>query len=256
MGVDSQDELISEIDSHQSRRGGAGAGSDSDDDPGPGPPRSISPSNSSIVSILPANTDNSDTNSNHSNANSNHSNAPQALPEPDIVVEPIIEPLQNLEIQGAVGGEDPQEVRFHRRTPIDRLVDALQVTDNTRELLRAHYNKQQDLDAMNAVADNYRHRITELERQIRHPDPTVRRQAEHQLEEVMDMINNDMADAIESDNSLVLSSPHGDDDTGSYHSGTSLVSRTPSAGSVQPLADVEGNLPFDDPAFGDQAELE
>ena len=39
MGVDSQDELISEIDSHQPRRGGAGAGSDSDDDPGPGPVR-------------------------------------------------------------------------------------------------------------------------------------------------------------------------------------------------------------------------
>ena len=258
MGVDSRDDLVSEIDPHRGR----GPGSDSDDDPAPRPPRAISPTNSSTASNPSAHTAGSNASSNTSvvsnntsNSSGNPHNIPQVIPDPDVVMYPMPVPPPLPELQGAVGGRADPVVRLRRPTAIDRLVDNLKISDNAKDMLKGYYKKQNDLDAMSAVAGNYRDRIVDLERQVRNPDPNIRAQAEQQLEAVLDMINDDMAQA--QDNNIPELPPSlGSDDSGSYHSGTSLISINTSVASIQPLNLTEGDRMFGDPDFGDQAEME
>ena len=54
------------------------------------------------------------------------------------------------------------------------------------------------------------------------------------------MIKDNMTEANEDNVSLVLSTFNGSNHTGSYHSGTSLVSRDPSVDSARSLSIAEG----------------
>ena len=251
MGIDSRDEVISQIDSHPPQRRGAGSDSDNDDDPGPGPPRN--PTNSSNDSDSSAPTEDSV-------SVSNDSNAPQIIPEPDIVIEPMAEPFQNLEIQGAGRGpilEPPRHrrMRFQRPTAVDRLVDGLRISNYAKIKLKGYYKRNEDLDAMNAVAGNYHNKIEELERLVRHPDRKIREKAELELTEVMDMIGDDMTQA---DNESPIPSLPRDSDSESYDSDvtdTSAESRTASIASLPIMEDIEEDIILNNPIVDDQQEL-
>ena len=83
-----------------------------------------------------------------------------------------------------------------------------------------------------------------------HPDPQIRRRAEYELQQAMDMIKVDMHRAISSGSSLSISDPsivggYNEDDLeeelGSFHSENNLVSNTESERSIQVLDPNDGN---------------
>ena len=244
LGVDSQDDLVSEMD--PARREDSVTDSMSSYDPRPPRPPRGDPRG-------PPNGNGMD--SDDSDGDDPPPNIPQPPPPPVVPVPPMPGPLplafpENL---GAVRRRN-QDVRFNQPEPIDNLVDNLDVSLDAREVLKKYYKKQADLTAMSAVASNYHHKIKELERLVRHPDPDIRRRAEYELQEAMDMIRVDMNKARESSESLSLSesshSEHDNDNDGdSFHSEDKIVSDTNSEGSIQPLNIDEGDQLFDMPSL-------
>jgi hypothetical protein len=254
LGVDSQDDIISEMD--PGRREDASADSMSSYDPRPPRPPRGDPQGPP---------DGNGLDSDDSVGDDPPPNIPQ--PPPVVPVPPIVGPLPPVP-PGNLGAvrRRHQDGRFNIPDPIDDLVDGLDATLPTREALRKYYKKQADLTAMKAVAATYHHKIQELERLIRHPDPVIRRRAEYELQEANDMIRNDMKDAKDDSDSLSLSeSTHsGNDDRHdpdhSFHSSEDWISNTSeraiplpvlarvdSEESIPPLGLEEGDQLFEMP---------
>jgi hypothetical protein len=149
-----------------------------------------------------------------------------------------------------------QDNRVNRPNPADHLVDNLNASKDTKDALKRYYRRQADLTAMSTVAANYHHKIKELERLVAHPDPQIRRRAEYELQEAMDMIKVDMHRARSSNSSLSLSDPSiigGYDEVnlkeelGSFHSENNLISDTESDRSIRIIEPEEGDQLFDMP---------
>ena len=270
LGVDSQDDIISEMD--PGRREDASADSMSSYDPRPPRPPRGDP---------PGPPDGHGWDTDDSVGGDPPPNVPQLPPvvpvppiaaplppvPPVVPVPPIAVPLPpvppgNL---GAVRRRN-RDGRVDRPDPIDILVDGLDATLPTREALREYYKRQADLTAMKMAAENYHRSLKELERLIRHPDPDIRRRAEYELQEVRDLIQVDMDQAKNDSDSLSLSdSTHSGNDgnhepTPSFHSSEDWISNTSqksvhppanqrddSTESIQPLGIDEGDQLFDMP---------
>jgi hypothetical protein len=268
LGVDSQDDLISEIDSR--KEDGSITDSRGSFDSQPRRPRRGPPRGPPARSI----SDSDD--SSGSEDEDNHPGAPQPQPEPDVPMDDPVVPGEPDEDQvpdmpdylplafpdnlGAVRRRVNYDVKARNlESPIDKLVNNLEVSRHVKETLKDYYRKQADLPAMSAVARGYHEKIKELEVQIRNPDPGIRRRAEYELQDAMDMIKNDLAAAksdLRSDSSLDFSS---DDELVSIHSqavGGDIILSDDSQPSLHLTESLPSVHSADDNILADEVDLE
>ena len=268
LGVDSQDDLISEIDPKKDDDSSTDSRDSFDSHPrrprrGPprGPPaRSVSNSDDSYGS----------------EDDDDPPDIPQIDPEPDVQEdnpdipdEPDLDqapdvpeylPLAFPDNLGAVRRRVNYDVKARNlESPIDKLVNNLEASRRTKETLKDWYRKQADLPAMSAVARGYHERIKELEVQVRNSDPGIRKRAEYELQEVTDMIKNDLAaarDESRSNSSLDLSSDDGIVSVYSQAVGGSIVLSNDSEPSVHLAESLPSVHPAEEDNLADELHLE
>ena len=254
LGVDSQDEIISEIDPDSK----SSTTTDSDKMSAPRKPKL--PNARKRDKSPPKDLD---SDSGSSSSNSDPDDDEQPVPQQPIVVvnqpaAPIIAPAVIQEAQNPHQRvhDGPQRVPQRRvRQNVesevhdllaDRLVDNLDVSGNDRELLRNYYRQQEALTTMSINANSHRKKVQELEQLIRSPDPGVRRQAEFELDLALDQIKLDIQDAKEEVDYYKSSTSNDDDDLESSHTEILQHSEETTSESVNPDREQE-NLDFDMP---------
>ena len=195
LGVDSQDEILSEIDSESQNSKDSSKpplGSDDSSNHSPPPPGGRDVNNRKNKPRQPPRP-NSD----------NDSFGPD--PEPD--VEPIVAqpmgnvpqavPLRNpepiLELENAE--LTPDQRRLIRRRPgdpvVDRLLDNLDLQDDDRILMRNYYQEEEDMATVTMRTRSHRQKINELEQLVRSADPAVRERAEFELTTALEQLRFD-----------------------------------------------------------------
>jgi hypothetical protein len=200
LGVDSRDDLVSEIDSNH-KEGSMSNSSQSSDPRSPRPPRK-DPWEPLIGHPF---------DSDDSEDNIPPPDPLQPEPEHGNQMEEDLQPEQGHlpEIPEVPAPVHPENLGAVRRrafsqgkkvprklTPIDRLVNDLNLSKIDKEKLKRHYKSQADLTAMSEIASTHHRLIKELERKVQHPNPRLRRRAEFELQEAMDMIKIDLHEAI------------------------------------------------------------
>ena len=204
LGVDSKDELISEIDSERG---------DGDDRP-PRPPRAPRGQDGNR-NPFSDNSDNDDDDDPPGPPVGNPGLVPVVPPVAPVVNPAPIAPgpVQPLEL---VHDTPPPRARRRARqdwesevheAQIERLLSNVNLSNEERARLRLYYQKQEELTSMSIRVNAHHKRIKELEQLIRSPDPGVRRQAEWQLQKSLDQLKLDVAAAKDdAENDPVLSS--------------------------------------------------
>ena len=253
LGVDSNEEIISEIDP-DSRSNISGDTNRKNAPRNPKLPKAVSRDNQK---------DNLDSETGSSSSDSGPNDDMPVVQQPivvenqpvipDIVPEAIPEVQNPLQLAHA-GPPVVRRRKIHQKVQseihdllADRLVDNLNVNRNDRELLRNYYRQQEALTTMSLTARSHHRKIKEMEQLIRSPDPGVRRQAEFELNVALDQIKLDLESAqneVGSDDSSSLRN----DDLESVRTESSQHSEAVTSKSDN-LNQERGNQEFDMPNF-------
>ena len=218
LGVDNNDEILSEID-----QGSGSSSSDSSrpsDDSRPPFPRGNRRNKNPEVPPAPPRADSSDSSSGFSDPN----NDPNPVPAVVIpiagapaaaVAHPLGPPLPLNHPD--LTPEQVELIHRHIGDPaVAYLLDNLDVSEGDKKLLRRYYQAESNMSGVSLRARSHRRKIDELEQLVRSPDPAVRQRAEFEISSALDQLKADRRKFEEDRRVLSFHDPDGssnDDDS-------------------------------------------
>ena len=217
LGVDNNDEILSEIDRSSSSDLFPSSGPSSDSQPPPERGKRRENKNPKTPPE-PSHKDSSDSSSGFSGPNDD----PQ--PDPAVVIPiagaPVLPraplapalPLNNAE----PNPEQNEAIHRHAGDPaVADLLNNLDMPEADKQLLRQYYQAQANMSTISARTKMHRRRIDELEQLVRSTDPVVRQRAEFELDLALEQLKVDKQEF--EDNRRLVSFNDDDDRTWSQH---------------------------------------
>ena len=194
LGVDNNDEILSEIDRTSC--------SDSSNPSGPGddslPPRNRGNLNRRNPRMPPA-PSRHDSSSSSSSGFSDPNGNPNLAPA--VVIPNAAAPLANIApglgppLQLNNPGLTPEQVELIHRYAGDpavaNLLDNLDISEDDKRLLRRYYQAESNMSTVSVRTRSHRRKIDELEQLVRSADPAVRQRAEFELTQALEQLKTD-----------------------------------------------------------------